>query len=112
MIYTNKTDILNSYASNTIIEVYKSEMVDILVKVVGSISRIDDMYDQRGLRVLMFFIEDDTGTIEVDYTVKTDDEIDLFKAFHIGDTVSVYGSVMDDLFREEYRIIARDIVKE
>lgn len=114
MIYTKKVSIPNceKYAPYTIAEVYKVEMVDALVQVEGEICRIDEMIDQRGLRVLMFFIQDDTGIIEVDYQVREDVEIEIFNEFCIGDTVIVYGSMMDDLFREEYRIYANEIIKD
>lgn len=114
MIYTKKVYIPNceKYAPYTIDEVYKVEMVDELVEVQGQICQIDEMFNQRGLRVLMFFIQDDTGKIEVDYQVREDVEIDIFNEFCIGDTVTVYGSMMDDLFREEYRIYANEIIKD
>lgn len=113
MIYSKKVDILSSkkYTPYTITGVYRVEMVDALVQVKGRICRIDEMFDQRGLRMLQFFIEDDTGTIEVDYQVREDIEIELFKEFSIGDIVTVYGSMMDDLFRDIYRIYADEMVK-
>lgn len=113
MIYTKKIRIPNSerYTLHAIQEVAKVEMVDKLVEVQGQISRIDEMYNQRGLRMLQFFIQDDTGSIEVDYQVKEDSEIELFNEFKLGDTVVIYGDVMDDLFRDIYRIYAREIVK-
>ena len=113
MIYTSKTMIRSCemYTEHTVCEVTKVEMVDELVRVQGKISRIDEMIDQRGLRVLMFFIQDETGTIEIDYQVREDTEIELFNNFNVGDTVTIYGDVMDDLFSVIYRIYAREIVK-
>ena len=85
--------------------------VDELVYVHGCITRIDDLYDERGLRAIWFYIEDETDELEINYFINEDLEIELFNEFSIGDEVIVYGSVMDDLFREIYRIYATDIIR-
>ena len=59
--------------------------VDELVYVRGRISRIDDLYDERGLRAFWFYVKDDTTELEICYFVSEDVEIELFNQFSITD---------------------------